>query len=207
MLDKDVILIGYSGHGFVVAEAAILNRFPVKYYTELNPVKRDPFNLQYLGLEQDWSSKDWVDKHYFILGIGDNNIRQKAAALIVSKGKSILNVLHPSISLSRMVEIGYGNFFARNVSIPLLVSIGNNCILNTGCIIEHECVIGNAVHIGPGAVLTGNVQVGDFTFIGANAVVKQGVRIGENVTIGAGTVILHDVEDNKIMVGNPGREL
>lgn len=206
MLDKEVVLVGYSGHGFVVAEAAILNRFPVKSYTDIEPVQLNPFQLQYVGFEGD-NSQAWIEKDYFILGIGDNKKRKRAADILISNGKSILNVLHPSISLSQKVQIGYGNFFARNVSIPLLVSIGNNCILNTGCIIEHECKIGNMVHIGPGAVLTGNVEVGDLSFIGANAVVKQGIRIGRNVIVGAGAVVLKDVPDDKIIIGNPGRAI
>lgn len=207
MLDKDVVLVGYSGHGFVVAEAAFLNRFPVKCYTELKPVENNPFELEYLGFEGDEAFEGWANKDYFILGIGDNKIRQKAADLIKSKDKSILNVLHPGISLSKLVKIGFGNFFARNVSVPLLVTIGNNCILNTGCIIEHECIIGNSVHIGPGAVLSGNVKVGDLSFIGANAVIKQGVTIGKNVVIGAGAVVLNDIQDSSVIVGNPGREI
>ena len=207
MLDKEVVLVGYSGHGFVVAEAAMLNRLHVRSYTEVKPVKYNPFDLSYLGFEGDPSCEKWTEKDYFVLGIGNNRIRQKAAHILKSKGKILLNVLHPSVSLSRMVKIGSGNFFAKNVSIPVLVSIGNYCILNTGSIIEHECEIGNAVHIGPGAVLAGNVKVGDFSFVGANSVVKQGVQIGKNVTIGAGTVILKDVYDNKTVVGNPGREI
>lgn len=204
MLDKEVVLVGYSGHGFVVAEAAILNRFPVKYYTETKPVGFNPFDLQFVGFEGN-PSEAWMEKDYFILGIGNNRIRQRAAETLTANGKSILNVLHPTISLSKRSEMGTGNFFARNVSIPLLVSIGNNCILNTGCIIEHGCKIGNAVHVGPGAVLTGNVSVGHLSFVGANAVIKQGVKIGENVVIGAGTVVLEDVPDNSTIVGNPGR--
>lgn len=206
MLDKEVVLAGYSGHGFVVAEAAILNRFPVKYYTEIKPVELNPFQLEYVGFEGD-PSQAWMEKDYFILGIGDNKIRQRAAEILTSSGKSILNVLHPSISLSERTRIGSGNFFARNVSIPLLVSIGNNCILNTGCIIEHECKVGNTVHIGPGAVLAGNVEVGDLSFIGANAVIKQGIRLGRNVVVGAGAVVVEDVPDHMTVIGNPAREM
>lgn len=207
MLDKEVVLVGYSGHGFVVAEAAMLNRFRVKSYAEVKPVKYNPFDLEYIGFEGDPSFRGWKEKDYFIMGLGDNQIRKKAADLIRAKGKSLLNVLHPSISLSRMVRMGSGNFFAKHVSIPLLVTIGNDCIFNTGSIIEHECEIGNSVHIAPGAVLAGNVKVGDFSFVGANAVVKQGIRIGKNVTIGAGTVVLSDVQDGVTMVGNPPREI
>jgi acetyltransferase-like isoleucine patch superfamily enzyme len=42
-------------------------------------------------------------------------------------------------------------------------------------------------------------------FIGANAVIKQGLVIGDDVIIGAGSVVLHNVENNSKLVGNPGR--
>ncbi|UZH55529.1 acetyltransferase [Salinimicrobium tongyeongense] len=206
MLDKEVVLVGYSGHGYVVAEAALLNRFPVKFYTDLEPVKLDPFHLKYAGYEGN-PSDEWSNKDYFILGIGDNQIRQRTAEILNSNGKNILNVLHPSVSLSQKIIMGSGNFFARNVSIPLLVSIGSYCIFNTGCIIEHECKIGDTVHVGPGAVLAGNVHVGEGSFIGANAVVKQGVKIGKNVIVGAGSVVLKDIANNTTVVGNPGRKI
>ena len=207
MLNENVVLVGYSGHGLVVAEAAMLNRFKVKSYTEIEPVRCNPFDLEYLGFEGDPAFSGWAENDSFILGIGDNKVRQNAADLVTANGKDLLNVFHPTIALSRMVEIGSGNFFAKNVSVLLSVTIGNNCLFNTGSIIEHGCEIGNAVHTAPGAVLAGNVKVGDFSFVGANAVVKQGIRIGENVVIGAGTVVLKDVPDNKTIVGNPGREI
>jgi len=33
------------------------------------------------------------------------------------------------------------------------------------------------------------------------------VCIGKNVIVGAGTVVLKDIEDNNIIVGNPGRKI
>jgi acetyltransferase EpsM len=83
--------------------------------------------------------------------------------------------------------------------------IGRNVILNTACIIEHDCTIGDSSHIAPGAVLAGNVKVGERTFIGANAVKKQGVKIGNDVIVGAGSVVIHDIPNNQKVVGNPCR--
>ena len=85
--------------------------------------------------------------------------------------------------------------------------IGDGCILNTGCIIEHECTIANFVHIAPGSVLLGNVCVGESSLIGANAVIKPGVIIGSNVTIGAGSVVLRDIPDGETWAGNPARKI
>jgi sugar O-acyltransferase (sialic acid O-acetyltransferase NeuD family) len=205
VLDKEVVLIGYSGHGIVVAEAAKLAHIDIQGYTEIKKAIRNPFELEYLGFEMDAAFKAWNTDKQYVLGIGDNRIRQKAGDFIISKKKEILNVIHPSASVSQQVVMGIGNFVARNAAINPLVTLGDFCIINTGAIVEHECAIGNAVHIAPGAVLTGNVSVGDCTFIGANAVIKQGVKIGKNVLIGAGTVVITDIADNQKVVGNPSR--
>lgn len=207
MSDSDVILVGYSGHGFVVADAALLSGLSLKGYTDIRKATNNPFDLDYLGFEMDKDFKEWQSEKKYILGIGDNKMRQKAGNYIISKQKELLNVLHPSSSISRTCLMGIGNFISKNVSINPLVKLGDLCIINTGAIIEHECSISNGVHIAPGAVLAGNVSVGELSFIGANAVVKQGVRIGKNVIVGAGTVVLKDIEDHQTIVGNPGRIL
>jgi len=48
-------------------------------------------------------------------------------------------------------------------------------------------VIGNNVYIGPGAKIIGNVH------------------IGNNVAIGANCVVTHDIPDNGVVVGIPGK--
>ncbi len=207
MIEKNIIIAGYSGHGFVVAEAAQISNLPLKYYAEKNPLEINPFDLQYIGFENDLLFEGWNEEFDFILGIGDNTIRQKVANLIKVKNRNLLNVIHPAASLSKKISLGDGNFIARNVSINPLVSIGNYCILNTGSVIEHECVLGDGVHIAPGAVLAGNVVVEDGSFIGANSFVKQGIHIGKNVIIGAGAIVLKDILDNKTVAGNPAKEI
>jgi sugar O-acyltransferase (sialic acid O-acetyltransferase NeuD family) len=204
--DKGLILAGYSGHGFVVAEAALTSGMDLKAYCEINKLSIDPFYLDYLGFEGDEKFIGWETEADYILGIGDNRIRHKVAHLILSKNRKIQNVIHTSASIARKTELGEGNFVARNVSVNPLAVINNFCILNTGCIVEHECVIEDAVHIAPGTVLAGNVFVGEKSFIGANSVVKQGVKIGKNVIVGAGSVVLNDIPDNEMWFGNPAKK-
>jgi sugar O-acyltransferase (sialic acid O-acetyltransferase NeuD family) len=198
-------IIGYSGHGLVVADAALLGGLSLEFYCERFEAERNPFKLKYLGFDGDIDFIGWQEDYKFILGVGDNRIRNAIALRVLANKKELLNVVHPDALISSHVEMGMGNFISKRVAVNLLASIGDFCILNTGCIVEHECKIGNAVHIAPGAVLAGNVEVGDFSFIGANSVIKQGVKIGSNVIIGAGSVILKDVADHKKIVGNPGR--
>lgn len=207
MPDKiSIAIIGYSGHSFVVLDAAKQMNLDVQYYCERNQVSFNPFEINYLGAEGS-ASFDWNAVDQFILGIGDNKIRQKLADLIVSKKKKILNIIHPSSIISNYANFGTGNFVAANVTVNALAKIADNCILNTGCIIEHECTIESGVHIAPGTVLAGNVMVGENSFIGANSVVKQGIKIGKDVTVGAGSVVIKDIPDNEIWVGNPAKKL
>jgi acetyltransferase EpsM len=207
VLDKDLILVGYSGHAFVIAEVAIENEISIKGYSDKQQATLNPFKLEYLGFEKDKNFIGWKENYSFILGIGDNYLRQSIAKLIRANRRKIKTIIHSSASISTSSVINSGAFINKNVSVNALAIIGKNVILNTGCIIEHECVIEDAVHIAPGAVLAGNVYIGERSFVGANAVIKQGVVIGKDVIIGAGSVVINDVQDGKRIVGNPSREI
>lgn len=205
VLDKKVILIGYSGHAYVVADIAIENQYNLIGYTEKSRAQNNPFNLSYAGYEKEIDFFENKKEIGFIIGIGDNRIRERIYNLITSKNLVVTTLISNTASISHSVRIDNGTFVNRNVSINALAKIGKNVILNTACIIEHECEISDSVHIAPGAVLAGNVFVGERTFIGANSVIKQGVKIGKDVIIGAGTVVLSDIPDGKKIVGNPSR--
>lgn len=205
MLDKtSIVLLGYSGHAYVVMEAADQMGLNILGYLEKQAVGFNPYNLEYLGFEGDMNF-DWSIAEKFALGLGENYLRFKIGEVIKSKNKELVNIVHPTAVLSRTINVGQGNFIGANVTVNALASIGDCCILNTGCIVEHECSIGDAVHIAPGAVLAGNVKIGARSFIGANTVIRQGVNIGEDVIVGAGSTVLTDIPNNQVWVGNPAK--
>lgn len=201
----EIVVIGYSGHAYVVIDAAEKAGLQVKAYAEKEERAQNPFKLEYLGFEGDENFEGWDKGYEFILGIGDNRIRERVVERIISKKEKLRSVLHSSANIGSHVEIGEGTFVAAGAIINPLVKIGKAVIINTGAIVEHECQIGGCAHIASGAVLAGNVKVGDRSFIGANTVIKEGVEIGNDVIIGAGTVVLNDVESESKVVGNPGR--
>jgi len=203
--DKEIILVGYSGHAYVVADAILDNDYNIVGYSDKQEASLDPYNLTYLGFEKEADFIGWFKEIPFALGIGDNKLRQIVSNLIEEKGKVAQTIIDKTAAISKNVLIGSGTFINKNVTVNSLAKIGKNVILNTGCIIEHECILQDAVHIAPGAVLAGNVTIGERSFVGANSVVKQGINIGKDVIIGAGSVIITNIPDGKKVVGNPAR--
>ncbi|MCS4227924.1 NeuD/PglB/VioB family sugar acetyltransferase [Sphingobacterium sp. BIGb0165] len=204
-MDK-IAIIGYSGHSYVVLDACLKNDLYVQFYSDLSEKEENPFDLQYLGDESS-ENFDWSIADSYILGIGDNNIREIISSRIIANGKKILNVIHPTSTIANLVKLGNGNYIGPQSIINTCVQMGDCCIVNSGAIIEHECQIADYVHLAPGSVLAGQVIIGRKTFVGANAVVKQGVTIGDNVIIGAGSVVLNDVSTGEVWVGNPAKKI
>ena len=155
--------------------------------------------------ELDIAFKGWNMNLRFVLGLGDNKLREKIGLLILKHKKEIFSVVHPKAIISETAELGNGIFVSKGALVNSFSKIGDFSILNTGCIIEHECILGRGVHVAPGAVVAGNVKIGNRSFIGANSVIKQGVFIGDDVIIGAGSVVVNDVPKNDVVYGNPAK--
>jgi sugar O-acyltransferase (sialic acid O-acetyltransferase NeuD family) len=205
VLDNRVILVGYSGHGFVVADTAIENQLNLIGYTDITEVQNNPYQLDYLGSEKEHSFFELNKDVNFLTGIGDNKIREEIYNLILENNREVFTLISQTATISKTAIIGNGTFVNKNVSVNAFAKIGNNVILNTGCIIEHDCVIGDSSHIAPGTVLAGTVTIGERSFIGANSVIKQGVIIGKDVIVGAGSVVINNIPDRKKVAGNPSR--
>lgn len=206
---KKIALFGYSGHAYVVADAVKLSEDELIGYYEKEEAQLNPYGITYLGYEQDKEALSPLQARevYAVVGVGENNIRQKIINFLKTQGVACTSVIHPSAIVSGTATIGEGSFAAAGAKVNPMASVGAGVILNTGCIVEHDCRVGDFAHIAPGAVLAGSVTVGKGSFIGANAVVKQGVSIGSNVVVGAGSVVLTDIPDNQTWVGNPAKEI
>jgi sugar O-acyltransferase (sialic acid O-acetyltransferase NeuD family) len=201
-----MILIGYSGHAFVVYGIMRSAGSPVTGYCDVAEKEYNPFNLPYFGSENSEKGLDALKQNGFFIAIGDNGLRNKVYTNLQQKQLTPSNAIHPSAVIDASVIIAeQGVMIAAHATINPLATIGTGAICNTGCIIEHECIVGEFAHIGPGAVLCGNVKIGAGSFVGANAVIRQGITIGNNAMIGAGSVVVKDVPDNCTVVGVPAK--
>lgn len=196
------IIIGYSGHAYVVCDILLKNNVSIKGYCDRVRKENNPYNLNYLGPEMDYS---FDDEEVFV-AIGDNKIRK--AVFDSLDGKAALgDAYHPTVEIGYGVQLGAMTMLGAYSVVNPFASLGNGVIINTGAIVEHESIIGDFVHIAPGAVLAGNVMIGDNTFIGAGAVVKQGVKICNDVIVGAGSVVIKDINEPGTYIGVPAKKM
>jgi sugar O-acyltransferase (sialic acid O-acetyltransferase NeuD family) len=201
-----MVLIGYSGHAFVVYGIFKASGKNVTGYCDVAEKAYNPFNLPYFGTENSGTGLDAIKASGYFIAVGDNGLRRKIYESLQKNNLLSANAIHPSAVIDASANIAtQGVMIAANATINPLASIATGAICNTSCIIEHECVVGEFSHIGPGAVLCGNVKIGAGSFVGANAVIRQGITIGNSAMIGAGAVVVKDVPDGATVIGVPAR--
>lgn len=140
------------------------------------------------------------------LGVGgtrSNEGRRRLFALARSLGFALPVVRHASAQVAQAARIGAGSQVLALAVLGPGAVLGENVIVNTGAIVEHDCTIGDHVHLATGCALAGGVTVRAGAHIGLGAVVLQGITIGENAVVGAGAVVLRDVAAGDVVVGCP----
>lgn len=202
-MKKEAVILGYSGHAYVVLDILINNQYNIAGYYDSENKAANPFQLKYLGAEDSDGMFNAMKKFDAFIGIGNNHIRTQVFNKLQQGGVNCPVAVHGRSVVSPFAEIGPGTVVMAGAVINAMSKIGNAVVCNTSCVIEHECIIGNFTHIAPGAVLAGNVCVGENSFIGANAVIKQDITIGRNVIVGAGAVVVKNIADGATVYGNP----
>lgn len=205
-MPKDLIIIGASGHGKVVADIARqMMENGQKRYTKIQFLDDDKSKNAcgtYPVVGTTENMEQYLGADYFV-AIGDANIRQRMAKRLESFHAAVPVLVHPKAIVGEDVSIGEGTVLAGGTVINAGTDIGKHCIINTGATVDHDCVIGDFVHIAPGVHICGGVHIGESTWIGAGVTVVQELAVCSHCMIGAGSVVVHDVNVSGVYVGNP----
>ncbi|MBC7476320.1 MAG: acetyltransferase [Candidatus Sericytochromatia bacterium] len=210
-MDK-LIIWGATGQALVIEELISNYKIEIVAFFENNinvisPIENLPI---YYGID---GFKKWIKQYpnhhncYFLVAIGGANGQSRKEISLMLKGYGFkpYTAIHSTAYVATNAQIGEGSQILAKSVVCAKVKIGNYCIINTACNIDHECIIGNYVHIGPGATLAGCIEIKDNTFVGSNATILPKLKIGKNVIIGAGAVVTKNVADNSMLVGNPAK--
>ena len=151
-------------------------------------------------------SRDIEINQDVFLSIGDNNLREKY--FLEFKNQVIKKSLFHSNSVQEKDSIfGIANQVFAQTYINSKTIIGDNNIVNSGAIIEHDCQIGSHNHISIGSKLCGRVSIGNKCFIGAGSIILNKLSVCDNVIIGAGAVVIRDISKPGTYVGNPAKKI
>ncbi|HEL1586672.1 TPA: acetyltransferase [Streptococcus suis] len=199
--NKQLFIIGASGHGKVVAEIASLNGYQEIYFLDdfSKECHLGPWSI--VGTSQYPIPSDAA----VFVAIGDNKIRSK----IVHRFKDWEqpSLIHPRAIVSPTVSLGKSCVVMANAVLQPDVKLGDGCIVNTAASIDHDCKLGDFVHISPGSHLAGGVTVGQQTWIGIGSSVIQSLSICKDVIVGAGGVVIQSITSSGTYVGNPCRKI
>jgi len=208
---EEAIGIGAGGHAKVVVEILQLRReYAIAGLLDSDKKKigLEICGVRVLGDDLLLTELYASGIRYAFISMGSLGYANRREALYEktrSIGFTIIAAIHPLAVVSNSVRLGVGpTLMALSVLNPGS-QIGDNVIVNTGAIVDHDCIIGNHVHIASGACLSGGVIVGNGAHIGARAVVRQGISIGHNSVVGAGAVVVKDVPDNVTVIGVPAQ--
>jgi len=208
-----IVVIGYGGHGKVVAAALSAGGWNVEAVNDQRLTDERVGILSYPLLSDAEVERTYPPSQCRLaLGVGGAEpvnrgpARMRVAMNWAAKGYQFVRVLHPRAMVDPGAELAEGVQVHVGAIVQTGVSIGRWSIVNSGAIVEHDCRVGELCHVAPGAVLCGNVSIGDGAHVGAGAVVRQGISIGRHAMVGAGAVVVRDVPSEACVVGVPAKE-
>lgn len=204
-MSKDVVIIGAGGHAKVIAEIVLKSRDNVIGFLDDNLDLQNKIIYLDKKVIGTTSSIEKYKNYYFIIGIGNNFIREK---IDKNNKLKLYTAIHPSAIIAQDVEIGEGTVIMPGVVINPGTKIGKNSIINTSVSIDHDNTICDYVHISPGSHLAGTVTIKENTWLCTGVIVKNNITIEKNNIIGAGGVVINNIlESNNTYVGVPVKKI
>lgn len=120
-------------------------------------------------------------------------------------GCELPTIISPRAYVSRHATLGAGTIVMHGATVNARASVGDNCILNTHSVVEHDVRIADHCHVSTGAIVNGAASIGMGTFVGSQSCVRQEINVGAYCVIGMGERVLADCADGKALPGIAAR--
>ncbi len=192
-MSEKIYIYGASGHGLVCADIARAVGYKEVIFLDDDEKKAQKFTPN-------------LPKYDIFIAVGDNATREKLVQRVQNAGFECVSLIHPSAVIAPSASVSGANVAVMACAvINARAKVLAGAILNTACVIEHECIVGEFAHISVGAKLAGNVSVGARCFLGANSCVLPNLRLCAGVVLGAGAVATKNIEQSGVFVGVPAK--
>jgi sugar O-acyltransferase (sialic acid O-acetyltransferase NeuD family) len=201
--DRKVVIYGKGRHGRVVADMCRGSGRVIAGFIDDDPTGFSVDGLPVLGGRALLQDRGFLREHLFIVGVGDNALRQSLSETIVAAGGQLTTVVHPSAVIATNVGIGEGSVVVAGAVINVGSRLGRDVIVNTGATLDHDNYIEDGVHISPGCHLAGAVTCRRQAFVGTGASIIPDLTIGARAVVAAGATVISDVEPDTLVAGCP----
>lgn len=198
---KQLVIIGASGHGKVVADIARKNGYEDISFLDDNTALKECGGYPVVGT----SGQYYLFDCDMIVAIGNPQIRERIQDQLEHDGKQFPVLIHPHACIAENVQIGRGTVVAAGAVVNPGTRIGRGCIINTCSSVDHDCEVADFVHVSVGAHVAGTCMIGQRTWIGAGSTVSNNIAICPDCMIGAGAVVIRNIERAGIYAGVPAK--
>jgi len=143
---------------------------------------------------------------YAIIAIGQLEtalVRQRLYEQLLALGFKLPTIISPMAYVSRHAIVGDASIIMHGASVNAGANVGNNCIINTHALIEHDVAVADHCHISTGAIANGGANIGSGSFVGSGSIIKQSITLGDNCVVGMGVAVRHNhAANSRILKGN-----
>lgn len=204
---KNLIIIGASGFGKEVLWLAQRLGRNVIGFLDDTPEKQntDVLDFPVIGKIDQFVKFNNVE---FVIAIGSPRGRELIVKrMSESNQPKFTTLIDPTAIMGKNIKIGEGSIICAGAILTVDIFVGNHVIVNLNSTIGHDVAIEDFVTIAPNVSISGNVILANKVEVGTNAAIKEKIRVGCGAVVGMGSVITRDIEENKVVVGNPARAI
>ena len=196
-----LLILGAGGHARAVADLAVACGLAVVGFTDLGA------GPGVIGSDVDVAALARAGRmDSALVGVGNTALarRPELFALLRAATVATPSLVHPRAVVSPSCRVGDGTVVFPAI-LGAYVTVGDNAVIYSGVVAEHECRIGDHAYLAPGVILSGAVTIERGAFVGAGAVLLPGVVVGAGAVVAAGAVVISDVRGGDTVVGVPAR--
>ena len=206
-----VVILGAGGFGedvywYLSDIDKVKQEIDVLGFIDEDPVKQGSClaGLPVLG-GLEWFETIDMSSVKVVCGVTSGRTKMALAEKIARLGLEFATIIHPSVWMGPLAEIGYGTVVGAGCMLSTQAKVGRYVSIVTDSVIGHDAVVGDFssvfmdCHIGGHAILEEGVS------IGTAATVLNEVRIGKWSIVGAGAVVTKNLPEYVTAVGVPAK--
>jgi sugar O-acyltransferase (sialic acid O-acetyltransferase NeuD family) len=208
---KKIVIVSAGGLGREVLATvracnAVQNEWNVLGFLDADPslAGREVGGVPILGGDE-WCRTNNNASVRFICAIGSPNARSKTVGNLLAMNCQFASIVHPSVRVPESVQVGVGTVIMAGTQFTTDATLGSHVVVYLNCSITHDvsigdfCLIPSGCNLSGGSILETGVELGT----GVNILPRR--RIGAWSTIGAGSTVIDDIPARCTAVGTPCR--